>query len=106
MIGFAQVSILAPNVGHATGKFGVDKCSEHSHDSAHDPCAQNQNRRVYLPGDHVGVNENTGTDNSSHEHQGASSRCGFHDGRMSLVHWRESNTVWTVCLDVILISLW
>src|SRR5437763_1222236 len=103
MVGLAQISILAANVGHASGEFGINEGAEHGHDSPDHPGAENQNRSVDLPCDHVSVDEDAGTDDPAHDHHGGVEQAdlsgerahilsGFNRETIDVMHSRESYT--------------
>ena len=70
MVGLAQVSVLASDCGQCRCQFRPDESATQTDDAAENPCAQNQRGRVYLPRDHIRIDEDAGTDNAPHDHHG------------------------------------
>ena len=70
MIGLAQVEILTAGAGQARGQFRPDECAQQSQDAAENPDAENQEWRVDMQGDHVGIDEDARAYDSAHDDHG------------------------------------
>lgn len=65
---FAKVGVLAADLRHASGEFGVDESAEQGDDSSCDPRAQNQRGGVHQIRDDVWIDEDSGADDAAHHH--------------------------------------
>ena len=70
MKGFAKVGVLAADLRHARGEFGVDEGAQEGDDSSRDPRPQNQRGGVEQVRDDVGIDENSGADDAAHHDHG------------------------------------
>jgi hypothetical protein len=67
---FAQVCVLATDVRAPNGKLGPNESSNEGQQTSKSPGAQNQKRCVYLLGNNIRVDENTGADDAAHYDHG------------------------------------
>ena len=71
VIGLAEVEILAACAGQPRGQLGPDESAQQGEGAARHPDAENQERRVYLPRHHAGIDEDAGADDAAHhQHRG------------------------------------
>ena len=70
MEGVAQVGVLAADFRTSRGELGIDERAGQRDGAAHGPRAQNQERRVDLLRDYVGIDENPRADDASHDEHG------------------------------------
>ena len=66
----AQIRILAADGRASRRQLRIDECAQHRNDAARDPHSKNQQRRVHLLRDDVGVDEDAGTDDAAHHDHG------------------------------------
>src|SRR5207249_9809603 len=66
----AQIRVLAADLRPERGQLRVDEGARQRDEAAHDPRPQDQEGRVDLPRDHVGVHEDAGADDAAHHDHG------------------------------------
>jgi hypothetical protein len=83
MVGFAQVEYWPPESGRRVASSAQMKRAGHGQCAADQPDAQNQERRVHLLRDHIGIDEDAGADDAAHHDHGGVEEAGRAGGAVA-----------------------
>jgi hypothetical protein len=70
MISFTQVSVLPTDFRHGSGELSPNKCAAQCDQSADEPRAEDERRRMHLLGDHGGIHKDAAPNNAAHDDHG------------------------------------